>query len=214
MTIEELKVAWKEYDAKLQSTRLLTEKLVISMIRERSGSRLSQLTRRHVYGLAYMCVMLLVGAAVLAGNPFDYQRPIEYIPIGIYCICMMILIFGMLKAYSELKRVEINNDNIESSLKKIISVYEKPNRFFHHAIVVLLITSTTLFPLSFLQRKIEKAGLWPGMIDTLIPIVLSVTLVFIAYRLGAFKERQAEKFRRDMDELNNLKGISEELRNV
>ncbi|MEJ7780607.1 MAG: hypothetical protein WKF68_13575 [Daejeonella sp.] len=214
MNIDELKTAWQEYDVKLQSTQLLTERIVTTMIRDRSDSRLSELRRTHFYGLIYMILMFIAGIAVLAGNPFDYKQIIEYIPMSIYTICIAILTAGMIRAYMVFSRVEINHDNLERSLKTIISVYENPNKFFAHAVKMLIFSSTILFPLSFLPRKIEAVGLWPGIIDTLIPIFISVSMVFIAYKLGAFKERQAEKFKMDMEELNNLKGISEELKQI
>jgi hypothetical protein len=212
MNIEDLKMAWQEYDSRLQATNTLSSQIVKSMIRDRSESRLSKIIRQHAYGIFYMIFWLLAGVAILLGNPFDYTRTVEYIPVSIFCISMAILIVGLYNTYAQLKTVNIDNDNIDSSLRKIISVYDKPNRFMFNAIKLLLFSATVLFPLSFLPRKIESLGFWPGFMDTMIPIAISIATVWLAYKLGAFKERQAEKFRKDMEELDSLKRISEELK--
>ena len=211
MNIDDLKMAWQEYDSRLQATNTLSAQIVKSMIRDRSESRLSNITRQHIYGIFYMIFWLVLGIAILLGNPFDYTLKVEYIPVSVFCISMAILIGGLYNAYSQLKTVNIDSDNIDGSLRKIISVYEKPNRFMSNAVKLLLLSATVLFPLSFLPRKIENLGFWPGLVDTIIPVAISITTVWIAYKLGAFKERQAEKFKKDMEELDKLKSISAEI---
>lgn len=210
MNLEELKSAWQEYDTKLQSTQALNDRLINSIIKERSSSRLSRVKSQYVYGLFYMCGWIALGLAVLIGNPFDYTRKIEFLPIVIYCLCLLILVFLMLRSFRQLDSIEIAPDNLDNALKKIISFYEQPKQFSTWTLRIILFSSTILFPLSFLPRKIEKMGLWGGLIDTLIPIAISATLVFIAHKFGAFKDRQEGKFRQDLEELNRLKGFLEE----
>ena len=75
----------------------------------------------------------------------------------------------------------------------------------------LILSTAILFPLSFLPRKIERVGLWGGIIETLIPILIAAVMVFIAFKLGAFKERNGKKFEEYTNELEELKSLSDEL---
>lgn len=214
MNLDELKTAWQEYDTKLQSTQILNERLINSMIKERSSSRLSRVKRRYLALLFLLVFWVLFDIAVLVGNPFDYTQLVEYIPIGIRCLCMVMLVLAMLKHNINLRKIEVTHDSLHSSLNKIINViyrYENPDRYISWTLKLMLISSAILFPLSFLPRKIERVGLSAAMVDTLIPIGIAVFLIFIAYRLGAFKDKQAEKFQHDLKELEELKRLSAEI---
>lgn len=214
MELEELKAVWKEYDAKLLSGKAISDKLIASMIKEKSQSRLSKVKQRYLFGIFYLMLWLIAGLAVVIGNPFDYTQILEFLPMVIYCVCMLVLIISMVNTNRNLQKIEINQDTIETSLSKIIAViekYENPNRFMGWTLKLMLISTTFLLPLSFLPRKIERAGLWNGIIDTIIPIAISFALVIIAHKLGAFKGRQGNRFVEYLHELKDLKGLSKEL---
>lgn len=213
MELNEMKTVWQQYDVKLQSTKVLSERLIISMIKERSNSRLSIVKRNYIIGFFYMLVWLLLGVAILTGNPFDYKQTIEYLPVAIYCICLVVLVLMMFKTYKAFEKVEFNGDSISKALRTIIDIYEKPNRFSEWTLKLLLLSGTVLFPLSFLPRKVARMGVLGGIADTLIAMAISSCILFIAYKLGAFKERQSAKFKEDLKELNELKSLSEELNN-
>lgn len=213
MNIDELKIAWKAYDTRLKLTHEINDKLIMSMVKEKSQSRLTKVKRHYLIGLLYMVALLGFGVAILIGNPFDYTYTLEYLPIAIYCLCLFILITAMINTNSKLQQVEINHNNLETSLKRIASIfekYQKPGKFWGITLKLMLST-TILFPLSFLPRKIERMGLWGGITETLIPIVIAATMIFIAFKLGAFKERNGKKFEEYTKELQELKGLSEEL---
>ena len=214
MELDELKATWKQLDIKLQNTQLISDKIIVSMIRERSSSRLAKVKRRYLFLLLYLAIWLSVGVAVLAGNPFDYSMQLEFAPIFVYCACLSVLTLFLIKINIDLQNVEVNQDSISISIKKIISIiekYENPNQFLSWARRLLLVSTTVLFPLSFLPRKIARVGLQAGLIDTLIPILISAILVFVAYKLGAFKERNADRFKEYLTDLNELKGLSEQM---
>ncbi len=216
MTLDELKTAWQLYDVKLQSTQALSQQIITSMIKERSQSRLSKIKSRYLVEILYLLAWFCVGIAVLVGNPFDYTQWIEYMPIAVYCGCMGLLINAMIQFHSNLQKVEIKHDTLETSLKKIISVvssFEKPKSYNKWALKVLLFSASVLFPLSFLPKKIARIGLTGGITETLMVIALAVTLVFIAYKFGAFKQRSEQKFKEDLEELKQLKATHTELLN-
>lgn len=214
MELDELKATWKQLDIKLQNTQLISNKIIVSMIRERSSSRLAKVKRRYLFLLLYLAIWLSVGVAVLAGNPFDYSMQLEFAPIFVYCACLSVLTLFLIKINIDLQNVEVNQDSISISIKKIISIiekYENPNQFLSWARRLLLVSTTVLFPLSFLPRKIARVGLQAGLIDTLIPILISAILVLVAYKFGAFQEKNADRFKEYLTDLNELKGLSEQM---
>lgn len=211
MNLDELKTAWKIYDRKLQSTQMINEKIISSMISDRTSSRFSKVSRQYILGFVWMLICLGFSIVVIFTNPFDYQQTIQYVPMLIFSMCLIILIGGMVKAYQALQKVTISHHNIDDSLKQIIAVYEKPKLFLHYTILVFLFSQIILFPLSFLPRNIERMGLWAALAEQLIPISIGGLLLFIAFKLGAFKERHVEKFKEDLNELQALKAMSREL---
>jgi hypothetical protein len=212
MNLDELKSVWKEYDRKIESTQALNEKLISSMITERSTSRFEKVRVHYLLGTLWMVICLSFGVLILFSNPFDYKYTIQYIPMALFCVCLAILIGGILSAYSKLRSIKIDQSTLSASLRQIIDVYEKPKKFLNYTVVAFLITQVFLFPLSFLPKGIERMGLWLALGERLIPISISALLLFIAYKFGAFKERNAEKFKKDLTELEELKAMALELR--
>lgn len=210
MNIDELKIAWQEYNIKLQSTQMLNERMISSMIGERSRSRISRAQRSYIAALIYMFVVLAFCIAVFFGNPFDFTHWYQYGIIGCFVVCISIFIISLITILAELGRIDMSQENLDASLKKIISVYERPRKLAYRTGGVVLI-ATVLFPLSFLPKSIQSHGVLMGIVLQMVPILLSIVLIYVASRLGAFKDRFGEKFKEDLRELNELKAMSKEL---
>ncbi|MEX2230631.1 MAG: hypothetical protein WD824_00615 [Cyclobacteriaceae bacterium] len=211
MNLDDLKTAWKVYDRKLQSTQAINEKIIISMITERSDTRFSKVRKQYVIGFLWMFVCAAFGILVILTNPFDYQQTIQYIPMVIFITGLAILMGGMTTRYFALQKIIISHNNIGEALKQVIAEYEKPRKFLYYTVIVFLFSQAFLFPLSFLPRSIEIRGLWPALGERLIPISIAVLMLLAAYKLGAFKTRHVDKFREDLNELESLKAMSAEL---
>ena len=211
MNLDELKISWKEYDRKLQSARAINEKLIDSMITERAGNRFAKVRRQYLLGLTWMLVCLAFGVLVIATNPFDYDATIQFIPMGIFVVGLVILVIGLITKYVALKKIAISHDNVADALRKVISIYDKPRKFLNYTVIIFLFSQVFLFPLSFLPRSIEVRGLWPALGERLIPISIALIVLLVAYKLGAFKDRHADRFREDLSELEQLKMMSAEL---
>jgi hypothetical protein len=211
MNLDEIKAAWKQYDRKLESSKELNEKIVTSMIADRADSRLVRVKRKYIIGIMWMLICLAAGVAVLAGNPFDYKNWFQFIPIVVYVVCLSILTARYVHAYSVLHHIVINHNNVQIALQKIIAIYERPGKFLRYTLVVFLVSQFVLFPLSFLPKNIDNIGLWPALLERLIPISVTCLLFWFAFKLGAFKSREDEKFRNDLNELEQFKLMSREL---
>ena len=210
MNIDELKIAWKEYNTKLQSTQMLNERMITSMIGERSRSRISRAQRSYIGALIYMVVVLAFCIGVFFGNPFDFTHWYQYVIIGFFVVCIVIFIISLITILAELTRINVARQNLDASLKKIIGIYEKPRKLVNRTGLLVLI-NTILFPLSFLPKSIQSHGVFMGIVLQVVPILLSILLIYGASKLGAFKDRFGEKFKEDLRELNELKSMSKEL---
>ena len=211
MNIEDMKAAWKDYDRKLQSTRDINEKILLTMIAEKSENRFANVRRKYQLSLLWMFVCLSFSLLVIFTNPFDYRFTIQYTPMVIFAVGLVILMTDMLKSYATFEKISLTHYNIGEGLKRIIAVYEKPKKFLRYVIYVFLFSQVVLFPLSFLPRNVEQMGLGAALAERLIPIAINALLLFVAYKMGAFKERNAEKFKEDLNELESLKKMSAEL---
>jgi hypothetical protein len=210
MNIEELKNEWKQYDQKLALTERLNERLIQSMLRERSRSRISKIRRDCFIFMVLMFINLVLFAVIFAGNPFDFKYAVQFIPYGLLTIGVLLAIISLIKTLRRFK-VNINTVNLHSFLIATISEYEK-NKKMESWFGTIIFSGGLLTVFSFLPRKLENNGLWPALLDTAISLLITVAIYFIAFKLGAFKNRKKEGFENDLQELNELKAIASEFK--
>lgn len=211
MSIDELKAAWVVYDKKVEASQRINEKVIESMIASRSDNRFASVKRNYLLGFTWMFGWASLALIICLTNPFDYRSAWQYIPMWIFIGCVVIFIFGMILTFRKLRSVEITSNNVDSSLKTIIAIYERPRKFQQYTLYLFIFSQVILFPLSFLPRGIERFGFWGAIGERLIPMAIAGLMLYLAHRLGAFKENQKGKFKNDLDELRQLKIMSKEL---
>lgn len=208
MNLEEIKSEWRLYNQKLAVSQRLNEQLVLSMIKERSRSRLAKIRRDNILYLLLMFLNFILLIAILAGNPFDFKYTWQYLPYAI-------LMIGVLMAIGSLYRnlvhfdVDLNKTDLVAFLNNIILVYEKhKKKQAWYGLAIFSAGALTAF--SFLPKKLEHKALWPALGETMISLTITVLIYVVALRLGAFKNRKKEAFENDLNELNQLKQLSAE----
>ena len=211
MNLEELKATWTALDRKLATTQLIQEKIIISLITTRSSTRFSSVRKNYLLGLTGMIVAFVAGILIIITNPFDYEFFVQYVPLILYSVCILILIIGQFKRYYYLTHIVIDHKSVASSLRSIIVEYERPRKFLNYTLIIFLITGIFLFPFSFLPHHVDTLGWGWALAERLIPISISVLLFYAAHKLGAFKERHVDEFKGDLNELNQLKMLSKEV---
>ncbi len=210
MNLDELKQLGKNTTGDWNLPQSLSERVITSMMRERSHSRISRAKRSYVASIGYMIIVLVFCVAVFLGNPFDFKHWYQYLVIGIYFVCSLIFLTIIIGFYLTIRRIDIARENLVEALRKIIAMYDKPQKIADRTGLVILIAAV-LFPLSFLSRSIQTHGVWLGIALQLIPMGVSILLIFLAKKLGAFRDRFRESFRDDLKELEELKALSNEL---
>lgn len=105
----------------------------------------------------------------------------------------------------------MSNNSIGAFLKKILDSYER-NKIVEKWFGMIFLSIGLMVPLSFLPQKIEKNGLSSALLETALMMGITLLLYFLAFRFGAFKNRNKEKFSKDLAELNELKAMALELK--
>ena len=211
MNIEELKTEWQQYNQKLALSQRLNEQMILGMLRERSRSRVSKIRQENAVYLVLMFLNLFFLGAIFAGNPFDFKYELQYIPYTILTVGVLLAIISLIKSLLSFN-VNINNVNLDHFLKKTIEEFEKSKKM-QRWFGMIIFSSGVLTAFSFLPKKLEHKALWQALGETAISIAITLAIYFIAFKLGAFKNRKKEGFENDLQELNELKNLSSELKN-
>lgn len=209
MNLEELKSAWQVYDKKIQTAQVINEKLIESMIRERSFTRISKIKQQYNGFFIILLVELVVLTAVLIGNPFDFKYKLQFVPYAFLIAAVIVAFLNLLKFYKNISG-PLSNNSIGTFLKNILDSYER-NKIFEKWFGMIFLLIGLMVPLSFLPQKIEKNGLGSSLLETALMMGITFLFYFLAFRFGAFKNRNKEKFGKDLAELNELKAMALEL---
>jgi hypothetical protein len=209
MNVEELKTAWQVYNKKIQAVETINERLIESMIKERSVSRISAIKRQYIGLLMVLVAELIVLAAILTGNPFDFKYKLQFVPYALLSIGVLAAFLNLLKIYRKLNAPS-SASSIGVFLKNILNMYEQ-NKVFEKWMGIIFLSAGFIMPFSFLPQKIERNGLTNALVVTIAIIAGTILLYIIAFKAGAFKNRNKEKLAKDLAEFNELKAMSQEL---
>ena len=209
MNIDEIKTEWKQYSKQLEVSQRLNERLILSMLKERSRSRVSKIRRNNTIYLVLMLLTLLFLAAIFAGNPFDFKYRLQYIPYGILFIGVLLAIISLVKSLKTFT-TDINNVSLDNFLKRAIAEYDK-NKKIERWFGIIIFSAGLLTAFSFLPKKLEHKEFWQAIGETAVSMLITIAIYFVAFKLGAFKNKNREEFENDLKEWNELKNISMEL---
>ena len=209
MNIDEIKTEWKQYSKQLEVSQRLNERLILSMLKERSRSRVSKIRRNNTIYLVLMLLTLLFLAAIFAGNPFDFKYRLQYIPYGILFIGVLLAIISLVKSLKTFT-TDINDVSLDNFLKRAIAEYDK-NKKIERWFGIIIFSAGLLTAFSFLPKKLEHKEFWQAIGETAVSMLITIAIYFVAFKLGAFKNKNREEFENDLKEWNELKNISMEL---
>ncbi|RYU95916.1 hypothetical protein [Emticicia agri] len=202
MNLDELKSAWQVYDQKLQNSQLLTERLIVGMIKERSKSRVAQIKRENTWFFVLMVFELLILGAIFVGNPFDFIYQVQFLPYIFLAIGIIMALVAIYRS-NAIVNVDMNSTTLGAFLQHVIHEYEK-NKKLEGRFGLLMLASGCMTVLSFLPKKLEKQDLVSALVDTLIPIGICLFIYYLAFRFGLFNNRKSEGFKEDLRELETL----------
>jgi len=211
MTLDDLKNPWQQYNQQLTASKKLNEQLLLSMIKERSTSRVSKIRRESFMLLLVLGIEMIFLVAIIIGNPFDFKYQLQFIPYALLGIAVLMAIYSLFKTIQNFD-VTITNDGLAAFLQKTIDAYDK-NRKAESWFGAIMLSGGVLTAFSFFPKKLEHKEFWPALAETGLSILITLLVYLIAFKLGAFKNRKKEGFENDWKELRELKAISSDLEN-
>ena len=149
-----------------------------------------------------MVAELVLLGAIFLGNPFDFIYPIQFVPYGLLAVGILMALVAIYRS-NTIVNVDMNSTTLGAFLNHVIKEYEK-NKKLEGWFGILMLASGCLATLSFLPNKLAKKDLTAALIDTLIPMVICLLVYYLAFKLGAFKNRKSEGFKEDLKELEEL----------
>jgi uncharacterized membrane protein len=211
MNIEQIKSEWKQFSQQLESSQRLNEHLLMSMLKERSRSRVSKIRRDNMIYLLLMFANLAFLAAIFLGNPFDFKYRLQFAPYALLAAGVIMAVVSLIRSLKRFN-ADLNQVNLDSFLTTTIAGYEK-NKQMERWFGLIIFSAGTLTVLSFLPKKLAHKPLGEALVETALSILITLGIYFTAYKLGAFKNRNREGFENDLKELNELRAIASDLKN-
>ncbi|GLU51667.1 hypothetical protein [Dyadobacter frigoris] len=159
MNLDELKMNWKTLDEKFSATQKLTEQMVFSMMKEQSKSTITKIQNRLKRTSYFFIGLLILFAAILAGNPFDYFHVYEFIPTILYISLVFAALKIIFQEIHNIQKITLTKSNLRESLQKIIALQER-FKIVMDNVWKISMSIGFLFGLSLMVRNFEKYGLF------------------------------------------------------
>jgi len=117
MEIEDLKTIWEKYDNKLDNLEKLNKKLIMETLSKKPQRKLERMKFRTLYALIIPPVILVV---VLQSQFKTENVDLNFI-IGCFLTIAVTLFLGYIsfKSYMALKGIDLSNDSVIDSAKKV-----------------------------------------------------------------------------------------------
>ena len=210
MELETFKKSWERLNDRLLQSEAFNDKLVESIITSRVMTTVDKIRRLYNSFFIVLTLELVFFIALFLGNPFDFQYRIQFVPF-------VILFIGVVIAFVNLVHITRAVSNlspgvrIDRYLTSVINVYDQ-NKRFERWFGIIFLSMGLVIPFSFLPPKIERMGLNEALGDTAIMIGVTLVLYIIAFKLGAFKNPYKTSLEKDLEEWNELKTLSDKLK--
>jgi hypothetical protein len=125
MVLDELKTYWQELDKKVENSLNINEQLMLTVRADQSRSTLAALQTKVARTGLFFAVLIAVFTAILLGNPFDYTRPVHYLPAVLYLLLLGAGFTMAGKEYLFLRRLNLTKSNLRESLFIVISSHKR-----------------------------------------------------------------------------------------
>ena len=158
MNLDELKMNWKTLDEKFSETQKLTEQMVFSMMKEQSKSTVTKIKNKLIRTSFFFGGLLMLFAAILSGNPFDYGHWFEFIPAVLYTFLVFAALKIILQEIITIQKITLTKSNLRESLQEIIALHER-FEIVMDTIWKVSICIGFLFGISLMVRNFENYGL-------------------------------------------------------
>ncbi len=212
MNLESLKAEWSILDQKIEASQKINDRLIESIIKEKSLSRVASIKNQYHGFFVLLLVEFILMIAIVVGNPFDFEYKIQFLPYILLGAGMIVAFFNLRHLYNKLNAKHAGR-SVGHFLEQVVDHYEK-NRKFEKWFGYIFLSIGVILPLSFLPQKLDRNPVLGAVTETILMMCITVFLYWLAFRAGAFKNRHTEKFKEYLEELNELKQAATELKSL
>jgi hypothetical protein len=204
MNLDELKSTWQTYDEKIRTTQQLSEKLVLTLIKDKSNGTLAKMTRQLRLVVLLFCGLIVFLVAAIVGNAFDFTNWVSYLPLGMYLVLAAYALFILLKEYRNIGSFSLTKGNLRESLQLLIRSHEQYFAAMGR-IWQLCMLAGFLFGLSMILRKVDQYGLTKTLLFLGIQ-ALTVVLMYAAAKwvFHIFHDPHTTALKENLRELDEL----------
>lgn len=205
MNLDELKTAWQEYDSRLTATEEINQKVIASMVRERSASRIARIRRRYTEMICLFLFYTVCFACCFFGNPFDYIFPAQYLPLVALILSCILMVIFLFRARIALKKISLDRQNLQEALLQIIAVYVKYKKSLRYTVMVTFFSSV-LLSFSHIIAEIPKYGIRSTVFSALLFCAMMAFSFYYTRKKPEWPNLGEEEkgFRADLEELKEL----------
>ncbi|GAB3964845.1 hypothetical protein GCM10028806_03020 [Spirosoma terrae] len=203
MELDEFKMIWKAYDQKLDATQQLGQKLLQLTLQNRSQSTIDKMLRELRPVLAILSGVVVFFSAVIAGNAFDYTRPIHYVPACLYMIVAIVGLYMSIQHRNNLRNKQLLTHDLYQTLTDIITLRLRHTRLMKWVWMSIMLAGSMVM-LPTIARKLPEGWL-NTLFLLLIPVGITTLSIGLASMAGMFKDLYVDELREQMNELETLR---------
>jgi len=201
-TFEALRAAWQTCDQQWQTQKKVSERLIRSMIRERSVTTLAAMGRQNLLLAGLFLLYTAFFIACIVGNAFDYTAVVFFIPLSVQAVACLVGALLLLSVYQRIKNISLANESLAGGLRQAIDANERHLKMIHK-IWWCYFMAGAAFPFTFLPAAIAKRGTAEALGYLVIPLVIILGMVLLAKKMGWFKSSKQESLKRHLAELES-----------
>lgn len=203
MELDEFKMIWKAYDQKLEATQQLGQKLLQLTLQNRSQHTIDKMLRELRPVFAILSGVVVFFSAVIAGNAFDYTRPIHYVPACLYMIVAIVGLYRSMQHRNNLRNKQLLTHDLYQTLTDIITLRLRHTKLMKWVWMSIMLAGSMVM-LPTIARKLTEGWL-NTLFLLLIPVGITALSVGLASMAGMFKDPYVDELREQMNELETLR---------
>jgi hypothetical protein len=203
MDLDEFKITWKTYEQKLDSTERLGQKLLQIVLQNRSKSTIDKMIQDLRLAFAILIGIILFFTAVIAGNAFDYTKPVHYIPACCYLVIAGVGLYFSFQHRANLRKTRLLTHDLYQALLDLIQFHTHHTKLMKR-VWMLAMLSGSMVMLPAIAHKFSET--WMNtLLIILLPIGLTSLSIGLATLAGMFTDPYLDELRGQLKELDELR---------
>ena len=204
MDLDDFKATWQAYGQQLDSTQRLGQQLLDIVLRNRSRSTIEKMIRELRLVSAMLLAIVLLFGAIVAGNPFDYTKPLHFVPACCYIFIAGVGLYFLKQHYSTLRRAALHSHDLYQALSDLIRIRTRHTTLIGRVWMLGMLAGSMIM-LPNIARKFPLESWVSILLIVLLPIGITAASVGLAKVAGLFTDHYLSELRQQLKELEELR---------